>query len=212
MTASLDPFDESTWSNEERHYFREIVDAALENRKGLMISNSRTEHAVYLINKFLLNAKKVVRLYSGNLARRGSQTEIQVYEHPQIINAVRGLLKRGVALQIVVQEPLDVEVGWSAEDHPIAQAAKEVERSGGLKGSVEIRRAQEKWVAWLKDEDFDCHWMTMDGHAHRLEVDTKQFKAYVNFWDEPKTKKLDDLFDVVLFSRGESLARVPAVA
>lgn len=51
-TLPLDPFDSSTWTEDERYYF-ETVEEVLEGRENIIISNGKPEHAVYLIRKFL---------------------------------------------------------------------------------------------------------------------------------------------------------------
>ncbi len=202
MTNALDPFDESTWSDEQRGYF-ELVDGSLGDSANAIISNGKPEHAVFLIHRFLSNAKESVRLFSGRLSR--AYGGVEVYGDAHVADAAAAALKSGVAVRIVLEEEMDAEDG-DPENHPLVRLARGMEEAGTLAGSLEIHRASEPAREFLSD--FPYHWMTMDGSAYRLETETDKATAHVNFGDPDMVSSLSEIFDNVLLSNGAQLVRI----
>ena len=202
MTKVLNPFDPSTWGDDEKLYFNQI-DLALEESLNLPLSNGKPAHAVYLIDKLLRNATKNIRLYSGNL--RQVWDDIDVYRHEVILDAVSVLLKRGADLFIILEEDID---GGSVMEHPLVRSAFKWNDEGLLKGLLDIRQADQSSIAYLEERDFNHHWMVMDEQAYRLEADTGDIKAHVNFGDEVVGEALTKIFDRRLFRMARPLVRL----
>ena len=202
MTKVLNPFDPSTWGDDEKLYFNQI-DLALEESLNLPLSNGKPAHAVYLIDKLLRNATKNIRLYSGNL--RQVWDDIDVYRHEVILDAVSVLLKRGADLFITLEEDID---GGSVMEHPLVRSAFKWNDEGLMKGLLDIRQADQSSIAYLEERDFNHHWMVMDEQAYRLEADTGDIKAHVNFGDEVVGEALTKIFDRRLFRMARPLVRL----
>ena len=204
MTIVLDPFDSDTWSERERTYF-ERVDSAIALETNLLFSNGLPQHAVYLIEKFFTNAKEKVRLFSGSLSR--TVGGVDVYGNPMVAKAVEKMLTNGVSLQIVLHNAIDVDVDETWIDHPLARIADRLNKTGGVSGSLDIRKSSQDSIEHLRKHEFLNHWMVMDRTAYRLETDIRRAKAHVNFGDSDMANVLADIFDDVLFRSAERLVR-----
>lgn len=189
----LDPFDAATWDGGEKCYFNQI-DLALEESLDFPLSNGKPAHAVYLIDKFLRHATRNVRLYSGNLRQKWDN--IDVYGHKTVIDAACVLLQRGGDLLIVLEGEID---GGKVKEHPLIRSALKWRDEGSVTGFLDIRQADQASIDFLNDRDFNHHWMVMDEQAYRLEADTGNVKAHVNFGNRVVGKALCDIFDKHLF-------------
>lgn len=200
MTITLDPFVPDTWNETERDYFRR-VDQAVEQRANLLFSNGLPEHAVYLIEKFFMNAKEEVRLFSGRLSR--AIGGVEVYGNRRISSAVEKMMAAGVSLHVVLQDAIDVDTNETWIDHPLVR----VHRGMGKEklGSLEIRQASAAAIEHLRQFKFLNHWMVMDRTAYRLETDVRRAAAHVNFGDSEMAGVLADIFDDVLFKSARPL-------
>ena len=199
-TLPLDPFDRRTWDEDERRYFH-YVDEALARREDKVISNGRVEHAAYIIHKFLTHAESKVRLYSGKLSRR--YNGFRVFDNDHVIQAAKKFLAHpGCELMIAIESGVDVESGESVADHPFVRAIEEAHRSGQIHGRLEIRQAPEAGKTFLQNHNFRNHWMVMDDAAYRLETNTGQAGAHVNFNDRKMARALALLFDRFLYRDG----------
>ena len=202
----LNPFDATTWSEAERIYFGE-VDRAFAASEDISISNGRPEHAIYLIHKFLTHARSVVRLFTGSLSR--NHNGVVAYANPHITHAVRTFLARPASqLLVVAQKDIDVDEGESPEDHPLVLAAKEAERTGQLRGVLELSRASPDAIKALRVGNVLHHFMLMDKRAFRLETDPHQATAFVNFGDQSTVDVLTSIFDDLLCSGATKLVRI----
>ena len=206
--SRLDPFDSSTWSEDERRYFRGI-DQAMRNRTNVIISNGKVEHAVYLLAKFFKGTMGTIRLFSGNLRR--NMNGVSVFEHDHILTSAQALLKRGCEIRVVIEDDLDAPDGVPG-NHPLAAMSSELAQSGQMKGRLRIRAANETGIAFLKDNDFLHHWQVMDKQAYRLETkdDGVVVKAHVNFGDADTADALAHIFDYWLFNPVQDLVCVEA--
>lgn len=206
MSKALDAFDRATWSEDERYYF-ETVDEALASGADVAISNGRPQHAVYLIEKFFRNAERVVRLFSGRLSR--TYGGVSVYSNPRVIAAAEHLVGRpDCKLSVVIQEEIDVSHGQSVADHPLARMASGLKDKGNLHGLLEIRQASRDAIDFLRGRNYCHHWMVMDQRAYRLETDTEQVKAHVNFGDSITVGALTTIFDHLLYRTGKDLIKI----
>ena len=203
MTTTLDPFNPDTWSETEAAYFRK-VDSALKDGTDLLFSNGLPQHAVYLIEKFFMNAKEVVRLFSGSLSRVIGGVE--VYGNPRVVTAVEKLLSSGVSLRVVLHNSIDVGENETWVDHPLVRVANHL-ANGRLSDSLEIRQSSKGSIEHLVKFKFFNHWMVMDKTAYRLETDIRRARAHVNFGDSEMAGTLADIFDDVLFRSAIPLER-----
>lgn len=205
---TLNPFDPSTWNQDERYYFK-YIDRACAERLDENISNGRVEHAAYIIWKFLTNATRHIRIYSGALNR--VHDGALVYGHSRIIGAMaKFLAEPDRRCQIVIAQELDFGQGKTPHDHPIVHAIQGMKDAGALRGDLEIRRAPDEGLAFLREKNFDNHWMTMDDHAYRIETNLKRAGAHVNFNHPRTTDALMRLFDVKMFGPGAEVVRISA--
>ena len=203
----LDPFDSSTWSEDERRYFQGI-DQAMQNRTNDIISNGKVEHAVYLLEKFFNETKEVIRLFSGTLRR--NLNGVSLFEHPRILISAGQLLVRGGEIRVVIENDLDAPDGVPG-NHPLVAMSSELAQSGQMKGRLRIRAANETGIAFLKENDFLHHWQVMDKQAYRLETDDSEaIKAHVNFGDADTADALAHIFDCRLFNPVRDLVCVEA--
>lgn len=206
MADTLDPFDESTWNEDQRWYF-EHVDQALETGEDVIISNGKPEHAVFLIHRFLENATEVVRLFSGRLAQ--TYGGVEIYRNRYVGQAAEKALQSGTDIRIVLEADLDVE-GENPDHHPLVRLAQELREAGELAGTLEIKKASSASIRFLKDKEFRYHWMTMDDQAYRLETDTKNTKAHVNFGTPQVARSLATIFDNTLWPDATEIVAVAA--
>lgn len=203
MTA-LDPFDEKTWDEDERLYFKEI-DSAQQGKLNLLISNGKPEHAAYLINTFFQHARSDIRLFSGRLSQ--TMDGVEMYGNPHIRKAARDMFERGCRMRVVLEEPIDAP-SHDPNRHPLVVIANKLKERVHMEGVLDIRKANPKSMAFLERHDYLHHWMVMDNHAFRLETDTGAVKAFVNFNDERAADALASIFDNLLFEQAEPLVAV----
>ena len=203
MKKRLDPFNEGTWSDDERRYF-EHVNEALECEEYKVISNGKAEHAAYIIHKFLTRARTTVRIFSGRLSR--TYNGVSVYGNRHITKAAASFLAaEGRTLRIVLQDELDLHEGQTPADHPLVVAAQELQENRGLRGSLEIRQASKAAMDYLTENNYRNHWMIMDEHAYRLETNTEKAGAHVNFADPRTAGALAAIFDGLLYPDSSEL-------
>lgn len=206
MPKVLDAFDPTTWNDAERYYFAN-VDEALGTATNVVISNGRPQHAVYLIEKFFRNAEHAVRLFSGRLSR--TYGSVSVYTNPRVVEAAAVLLRRvNSRLSIVIENKIDVEPTQTVADHPLARMASELKERGELRGRLEVRQASGNAIDFLRNKDYCHHWMVMDHRAYRLETDTEQVKAHVNFGDLATAGALVTIFDQLLYPTSTDLLTI----
>ena len=203
-------FDPSTWGEDERLYFYH-VDRYWEMEKNEPFRNGRPLHAVYLIHKFLDNAKCEIRLFSGSLLRHvrdGQDAGMPIYAEPKVLDAATRLLSRvNGRIEIVVEDGVDAEAG-KVENHPLVQAVQELKDQGRMKGRFEIRQANKGQVQQLRDEGRYCHMMIMDSQAYRLERDPANAKAFVNANDEERAVRLIMVFHRMLYLHARPLCQI----
>ena len=190
---TLDPFEAETWDEKERAYFSEI-DAAFSAPGPLLVGNGKPAHAAYLIEKFLTNAERKVRLFSGCLSQRAQG--VVLYGNPHIHEAMRGFFARSGKLMIVLEDDIDVGEGRPG-NHPMIAAARAWAdaNSEALAGFLDIRKASEESIRALVEDDFHHHWMVMDQRVFRLETHIDTYKAAVGFGRPDVAKALAVVFD-----------------
>ena len=203
--GSPDPFDPNTWSEEQKWYFN-TIENALAQGQDLRISNGKTEHAVFLVERFLSHADSSVRLFSGRLSRNTSEG-VAVYANPHVLKAVRKALGSGVRIEIVLEEELDAEGGVPTK-HPFVRTALDLRKEGSLTGLLLLLKADPDALDDLRKHDFQFHWMTMDDRAYRLETDTENTIADVNFGQPELTGALNGIFGDVLLANAAPIYAV----
>ena len=188
----LDPFNSTTWSDNERAYF-ESVETACRERRNTPISNGLPEHAAFIIRLFLANAQRTVRLVSGGLPVK-YEDRVPVFGSFYVVAAAMDFLTRPKSeFQVIVHGELsDVS---TIDNHPLVWMAKRLGEEGRLTGTLVVKKLSDLWERALRDRDMLWHWMTMDESAYRIEGDIKKPAAIVNFGEPEYTAKLAGLFD-----------------
>ena len=130
---------------------------------------------------------------------------LKIYSNPQILNSVSNFLARkGSALNIVLEEPID----GGLEAHPLVSLVKSMKESGQLEGVFVLKQAKQSLLKKLEDSSFNHHIMIMDESAYRVETDTTNAKAFVNFGDSKKAKSLFSLFSNLYMIESDEVLRV----
>ena len=188
----------------EQLYFG-MIDRAIEKKENVNISNGEPAHAVYLLNKFLSTADRVLNIHAGALSRQvedeNGAKDVMAYADPQLAeSAIAFLQKENSKLSVVLADDIDVEEGQGVLDHPLIAAISEAE---GLKGTLAVARARPEDC-----ESFPYHFLVMDGEAWRLETEPEKAIAMVNFGDQEFAEKLDGWFQM-MSSSAEPLLSIP---
>lgn len=188
----LDPFDRTNLGPDERSYIAE-VDRLFENGVDAWVSNGKPIHAAYLISKFLNEAERTVRLFTGSLVRvKGA---VSMYGSSGIVDAAKNFLSRqGAVLTIVTEQNLDVdrENDETEKDHPLIRGIKS---SSDIKGQIYLYQYKhDKHVLPANIH----HFMVMDDHALRFEKNHASTQAYVNFNNRKLAGICCDVFDTYL--------------
>lgn len=201
--SKINPFDRSTWSEEEIFYFS-YVDRTLRKLGNVSINNGKPIHAVYLIAKLLEHARKRVRLFSGRLTRIDQATGVKIYADPNVAEAAKCFLKKsGSRFTVILESDIDVDEGRSHEDHPLVKSL--VQDTEGLAGKFELHKASSRALEFLSKNGCLNHLMIMDEQAYRVETRRDDLKAEVNFGDSRSAKILADLFDNYILPDSEEI-------
>lgn len=206
------PFDSSTWSDNDRLYYNSILDLA-DSKEDRDISNSEPAHAVFLINTLLSKAQKSFWVLSGNLKRvsddydvsgnrirQSSSNELPplpLYESKHLLMSFLGALHRGVDIRVIIEKDLD---GGDIDTHPLVATARMAQQNSMIsnQGGFDIRRLSPKIAKLLKEDGDDrlgFNYAVQDGCAYRYEYEPSEAKAVANFGDKGIAKGLQDLFE-----------------
>ena len=128
--GTFDAFDESTWTDGERRYFK-IIDDALANGDDMQISNGKPQHAVYLLAKFLENASHSINMFSGRLSRYLDDGSVPAFADPHVLASARGFLERDATLRVVLEGEPDVGPGTQDPERHPAGASRTGARGNG---------------------------------------------------------------------------------
>lgn len=206
----IDPFDEATWSEDERFYFTSVDEMM---REGFSddFSNGKPWHAVYIIAAFLREATQCVRLFSGRLIR-ATPGGVAIYGQPHVVEAAKTLLTReGSELKVVLEDAIDVDDGCAPQSHPLLEGVHDLEEGGRLNGRLDVRRACKADLEFLREHNFLHHLMVMDQCSWRLETDPdpSDVRARVKIGDQWGAKTFARVFDEVLFENAEPVYQAP---
>ncbi len=206
----IDPFDEATWSEDERFYFTS-VDQMLREGFSDDFSNGKPWHAVYIIAAFLREATQCVRLFSGKLIQY-TPDGVAIYAEPHVVDAAKTLLTRdGSELKIVLEDSIDVDDGRAVRKHPLIEGVRRLEKDGRLNGRLDVRRATKTDLEFLREHNFLHHMMVMDQRSWRLETDPDpdDVRARVKIGDKWGARTFARVFDEVLFENAEPVFQTP---
>ena len=192
-------FKIAEWTYDEKR-FCDYLDIAIRERHNATFYNEGTFHAVHLIHRFFLCAKKELRIFSGALQRRVNDEKsfyygMLVYEDWYVLKAVKAFLSdKDTSLKVVVEED---GLDGGLEDHPLVEAISELERAGKLKGSCEILQFSKGRKDELTEKKGRAphHMIIMDQTGYRVEIDPDDKTAKVNLDDRSTAKKLVSIFD-----------------
>lgn len=179
--------------------YRRLIDEAARDRKNKIIRNGKPAHAVYLLHTLLANAGESIKLLTRNLARTADPDEedsdqpIYVYQDPQITKDARTFFQTpGAVMEIIIASDPDLEEGDDLADHPFIKAVLPV-AGDRLKvfRMVDVEAAKEEFS--FLGNDF----IVMDRRAFRLETDTTNKTAFINFGVAKMAEDLAKFFDIV---------------
>ena len=187
-------------SGEEQAYFQ-AVDAVFQSQEDRIISNGEPAHAVYILNKLLEGAERSVGIYTGKLAQ--TFNGVLAYSDPVIAESAAKLLsKENSELTIVIAGKPDVPDGQPIRKHPFLAALSKQE----IRGKLRVVEASE-----TDREEVNFHFVVMDNKAVRIEIDTADAKAYVNFGRPDLAAKFGELLSLVE-ADSKPLFSLPAAA
>lgn len=168
-------------TKEEKAYFV-AADRVISSGKNRFISNGKPAHAVYLIYRFLREAKQQIKITTTCLQR--TFDDVLAYAEPKLAEAAIDFLNRGGELQIFIQETPDLDEGKGLDDHPfLASVSKADLEHGSIK--VYLSEGSDK---------FPYDFMVMDRKSYRFELDPAGAKAYVEFEDRDGAETVDSAF------------------
>ena len=184
-------------------YYAQIRAAAATGSERV-IENGCPEHAVYLMRKMFECAQDKVRIFSGSLMRRVSNSDgevIQVYSDKLLIDSIVEFLRpKGRQMEIVVADGVD----GGENDHPLVLRLKNESKS--IRGHSSISKLNATGRQCLTEET-DGHFIVMDEKGYRLETDDMKVKAYASFGDSKSARVLADFFDSNLLPNADSVVR-----
>ena len=200
-----DPFDETTWTDKDRFYY-EYLDGMLVDGVDARVSNAEPKHAAYVLRALLTHAKRYVRLFAGNL---GAAETRAVFESPAFADAAKKLLsQQGSKFVIVVGEGDDDS--QVSDFEPLVKAIEKLASQGEIAGMMEVRRAPQAAVDFLREHNRHHPLAVMDESAYRVETGNSALPAYANFGDRKTARSYAAMFDDVLYRDSEEIVAVPS--
>ncbi len=158
--------------------YRECVEHLMSARSSKLVSNGMPQHAAVLFEVFFKHAAQSVKIFCHHLDR-------DVFDQPRVIEAAADALKRGVALDIMVQktpESIEFIERLSALDE------KESMRLELMPNASEISPI----IAALPQ-----NFAIMDNRAYRLERNSKEMKATASMNSSELAGGLANLFNLL---------------
>ena len=137
--------------------YRECVEQLLLSRSSNPVSNGKPEHAAVLFELFFRHAQKFVKIFWQKLDER-------VFDQPQVIEAAADALKRGVAIDIIVQGEPDAKK-FMHRMRPLDQESEKMEIIEDANSKISAARRMK------------ANFAVMDGRAYRIEPDASELKA-----------------------------------
>ena len=190
MAASAAPRSVFSDPTEDEKFYFDMIDRRFPEGENKIISNGKPGHAVYLIHKFLSEAKKNIQLCTGRLSREFDG--VNAYGDPEIAKAaIRFLQQEGSELSIVVvdQSGLDLLDGQPPESHPLVEQLRKAEDS--IRGNWRVSQLP------TMEDRFPFHFVVIDKKSFRVEVNPEKAEAYVNFGDEEFGRSFVGLFETM---------------
>jgi len=145
--------------NSELQSYRESVQQLMTSRSSKPVSNGKPEHAAVLFELFFKNASNYVKIFCHNLDAR-------VFDCPEVIEAAADAAKRGIAIDIIVQNQ--------------PQSTKFLQRLEALdkKESIRLDLVKNAGVSNAKLNGLEVNFAVMDGYAYRIEPDSSKLEAF----------------------------------
>ena len=175
--------------------FKDIVDEYASTASNRIILGATPYETLYLVQRMFDVARKRARIHTGKLARcltfdREAGTDIvEMYADQRLVSSIVEFLRRNSSarLDILVEE----EVDGGVDSHPLLESAKEV-------------AADRLRIYSSCSSQLDNHFITIDDHAYRIELDHVTHRAIANFNDRSQTAGLNAAFDRII-SRSERI-------
>lgn len=143
-----------------------------------VVSNGMPQHAAVLFEVFFKNAKQSMKIFCHHLDQ-------EVFENPRVIEAAADAVKRGVALDIIVQhEP---------------KSPKFIQRLTALdaKESIRMELIMDGAKTSSLISSIPQNFAVMDNRAYRLERDSSEMKATASMNAPQLAGSLVDLFNLL---------------
>lgn len=203
----MDIFNREQWTESECQYY-ELVRKCSGSRQDTNLSNSKSSHAIFLINELIRTATSTVKIYSGQLLQKTPGEDPQkLFSNTYIIDAVNRFLLTDTPeikrFDIVVETGVDG--GW--DRHPLVLSIQKLFKSRKLNATCSIRDLTEQGSKLLDEHGANNHFVVSDDSAFRLEIDSKQHKAIANFGDVKLASKLGRSFDLIHLKHSKELIR-----
>jgi hypothetical protein len=152
--------------------YREGVETLMRLRSARIISNAQPDHAAILFEVFFSNAKQHVRIFCKKLSRN-------VFGSPQLIEAAKWALHRGVKISVVIQD-----------EHP--------EDSEFVKMLIASHTKIFRATGTARDSAFN--FSVMDEESFRIEPDRDKCVASASMYHPESAKTLVRLFETIMTS------------
>ena len=164
--------------------FRERVRRVAQERKGEPVYNGSLEHATIIIENMFEHASNNIDILSGSLNAR-------VYGTYDVIkNARRFLASPSNTLRVILDDAEEVDL----RGHPFFDAVESFT-------NVELKRIGPAW-----QDDYDFHFLVMDGDSYRFEPDKTEHSAIAAFGDRKGGESMTKLFQM-MWDGGETMTR-----
>lgn len=158
--------------------YRECVEHLMSSGSCKPVSNGLPQHAAVLFETFFKHARESVKIFCHHL-------DSEVFESPRVIEAAADALKRGVAVDIIVQEA--------------PQSPEFLKRLSILdaKESIRMELLSEGSKYSQMIADLPQNFAVMDSRAYRLERDSNVMKATASMNAPQLARRLRTLFNLL---------------
>ena len=155
---------------EEIERYRRIIKAGFDYKLTKLIDNGMPEHAAVLYEQFFVNAEDIVRIFCKNLSK-------QVFEFPFVVDAARRAIKKGVTIDILLQD-----------ENPERSCFSLLLQDYGIK-PLHITEEELRITP--------ANFSVMDRRAFRYEKDREHFTAKACAYDPEIASRFADRFDSI---------------
>ncbi len=165
--------------------YKKAIEQLAKNSTNIEFDNEGKEHAAIVLSSMIKNAKKDVKLYSGQL-------NSEVANNALFLNAFNKFIEAKFTIQVILEEIPNNTDGQSKALKRVVDLANNPVYNVSYKIADKSFRDN---LSKLFHENKPYHFAVSDSKAYRIETDPKNYKAICNFNDTKITKKLENVFD-----------------